>query len=163
MSSTASHCWQHAGRTPAGIDLPTCSGCGQMVGEDVKALQCDCCHTSEALVWFVGSVVKSLIVNRSPWAFRVEFQGKVNTFVKAPYVDEWPSNQNPGAVMKEEKIAKVDMTWERGEFLDACGKGQEWELNIQIDHQQRAGASRSEECSIEMALQKKKNAFQFRV
>jgi len=69
----------------------------------------------------------------------------------------------PGAVMKEEKIAKVDMTWGRDEFWDACGKGHERELDIQIDHQQRAGASRLEECSIEMALQKKKNAFQFRV
>ena len=37
-------------------------------------------------------------------------------------------------------------------------------IDIQIDHQQRAGASRLEECFIEMALQKKKkNAFQFRV
>ena len=45
----------------------------------------------------------------------------------------------PGAAVKE-KIAKVDMTWRRDEFWDACGKVNEWELDIQINHQQRVGA-----------------------
>jgi len=34
--------------TPAGVDLPICSGCGQVVSDDVRALQCDCCQSSEA-------------------------------------------------------------------------------------------------------------------
>ena len=45
------------------------------------------------------------------------------------------------------KIANVDMTWRRNKFLDTCGK----------DHE----SSCLEECSIEMALQKTMNAFQF--
>ena len=68
----------------------------------------------------------------------------------------------PDAVVKE-KIAKMDMTWRRDDFWDDYGKVHEWELDIQIYHQQRAGASRLEECSIEMALQKKMNACQFPV
>jgi len=36
----------------------------------------------------------------------------------------------PGAVVKEEKIAKVDMTLRRDEFWDACEKVHEWELYI---------------------------------
>ena len=67
----------------------------------------------------------------------------------------------PGAVMKEEKIAKVDKTRRRDEFWEAIEKVREWELDIRIDYQQRAGASPLKECSIEMALQKKMNAFQF--
>jgi hypothetical protein len=66
----------------------------------------------------------------------------------------------PGAVVKE-KIATVDMTWRRDEFLYACGKVHKRELNIQMNPQQRAGASPLEECSLEMVLQKKMNVFQF--
>ena len=34
--------------TPAGVGLPTCSGCGQTVGDDIRALQCDCCQSNNA-------------------------------------------------------------------------------------------------------------------
>src|SRR5664279_2801685 len=34
--------------TPLDVDLPTCNGCGQIVGDDVRALQCDCCQSTEA-------------------------------------------------------------------------------------------------------------------
>jgi len=34
--------------TPVGVDLPSCSGCGRTVGDDVRALQCDCCQSGEA-------------------------------------------------------------------------------------------------------------------
>jgi len=34
--------------TPVGVDLPSCGGCGQTVSDEVRALQCDCCQSSEA-------------------------------------------------------------------------------------------------------------------